>query len=83
MTHQAARDGGLAAGRVSRQPTNLGLRELGQIGGLRASLDILKLFKSGVFKTKVASVSGIEDYPAALDAYAKSMTDGKALLKFS
>ncbi len=57
--------------------------ELGQIGGLRASLDILKLFKSGVFKTKVASVSSIEDYPAALDAYAASMTAGKALLTFS
>jgi NADPH:quinone reductase len=57
--------------------------ELGQIGGLRASLDIIKLFKSGVFKTKVASVSGLADYPAALDAYAVSMTDGKALLKFS
>ena len=57
--------------------------ELGQIGGLRASLDILKLFKSGVFKTKVASVNGLEDYPAALDAYAANMTDGKAILKIS
>jgi NADPH:quinone reductase len=57
--------------------------ELGQIGGLRASLDILKLFKSGVFKTKVASVSGLEDYPAALDAYAANMTGGKAILKIT
>jgi NADPH:quinone reductase len=57
--------------------------ELGQIGGLRASLDILKLFKSGVFKTKVASVSGFEDYPSALDAYAANMSGGKALLKIS
>jgi NADPH:quinone reductase len=57
--------------------------ELGQIGGLRASLDILKLFKSGVFKTKVASMSGFEDYSAALDRYAANMTHGKALLKLS
>ena len=55
--------------------------ELGQIGGLRASLDILKLFKSGIFKTKVASVSGFDDYSAALDLYAQNMTHGKALLK--
>ena len=57
--------------------------ELGQIGGLRASLDILKLFKSGVFKTKVAEIAGFADYPAALDRYAASMTGGKALLKIS
>jgi NADPH:quinone reductase len=55
--------------------------ELGQIGGLRASLDILKLFKAGIFKTKVASVSNFENYPAALDAYSMAMTNGKALLK--
>jgi NADPH:quinone reductase len=54
--------------------------ELGQFGGLRASLDILKLFKSGVFKTKVASISAFDAYPAALDNYAKNMTGGKALL---
>jgi NADPH:quinone reductase len=57
--------------------------ELGQIGGLRASLDILKLFKAGIFKTKVASVSSFEDYPHALDHYASQMSDGKALLKIS
>jgi NADPH:quinone reductase-like Zn-dependent oxidoreductase len=43
----------------------------------------LKLFKSGVFKTQVASVSGLEDYPAALDAYAANMTGGKAILKIT
>lgn len=57
--------------------------ELGQIGGLRASLDILKLFKSGVFKTKVSALVGFDDYPAAIDRYAANMTGGKALLKIS
>jgi NADPH:quinone reductase len=57
--------------------------ELGQIGGLRASLDILKLFKAGIFKTKIASTSSFDDYPAALDRYAMQMSMGKALLKTS
>jgi NADPH:quinone reductase len=55
--------------------------KIGQIGGLRASLDILKLFKAGIFKTHVASISGMEAYPEALNDYAKHMTRGKALLK--
>lgn len=57
--------------------------ELGQIGGLRASLDILKLFKAGVFKTKVASVSDFASYPKALDDYASKMSTGKAILSMS
>jgi NADPH:quinone reductase len=55
--------------------------KLGQLGGLRASLDILKLFKAGIFNTKVASVSQFDAYPAALDGYAQHMSHGKALLK--
>jgi NADPH:quinone reductase len=55
--------------------------KLGQFGGLRASLNILKLFKAGIFKTRVASISSMDAYPAALDEYAKNMTAGKALLK--
>jgi NADPH:quinone reductase len=54
--------------------------ELGQIGGLKASMDILKLFKAGVFKTNMASLGGFESYPGALDEYAKNMSAGKALL---
>ena len=57
--------------------------QLGQIGGLRASLDILKLFKAGVFKTKVSAIVGFDEYPAALDRYSANMTAGKALLKIS
>jgi NADPH:quinone reductase len=54
--------------------------ELGQIGGLRASLDILKLFKAGVFKTQIASTAGFDTYSAALDRYAQQMSAGKVLL---
>jgi NADPH:quinone reductase len=57
--------------------------ELGQIGGLRASMDILKLFKAGIFKTKVASISSFDDYPEALDRYAEQMSAGKAILRTS
>ncbi len=57
--------------------------ELGQIGGLRASLDILKLFKAGVFKTNVSAMVCFEEYPGAIDRYAANMTGGKAILKIS
>lgn len=55
--------------------------ELGQIGGLKASLDILKLFKSGVFRTHVGEFASFEDYPEAINRYAADMSRGKSLLR--
>lgn len=56
------------------------LEELTLLGGIKASNAVLKLFKEGVFRTEVASVSKMDDYPAAITSYVRNMTSGKALL---
>ncbi|MEM9278846.1 MAG: zinc-binding dehydrogenase, partial [Pseudomonadota bacterium] len=57
--------------------------KLGLIGGLQASNAVIKLFKDGVFQTEVASWSGMNEYPVAINAYVANMTAGKALLRIS
>ncbi len=58
------------------------IRRLGPLRLLGRSRKIQGLFKKGLLKTDVQSVSAIEDFPAAMDAYAANMSAGKPILKF-
>ncbi len=60
----------------------LSIARLGARRILGRARKIRKLFEEGGLETAIRSVSAIEDYPAAIDAYASDMSAGKAILKF-
>lgn len=62
---------------LSKALPALGLRRI-----MSRSKEIQRLLKSGALETSIRSVTGIEDYPAAMDAYAAQMSGGKVILKF-
>lgn len=62
---------------LSKALPALGVRRI-----LSRSKEIQRLLKKGALETSIRSVSSIEDYPAAMDAYAAEMSGGKVILKF-
>ena len=58
------------------------LKRLGVWRLLRRSKELQRMFRQGLIKTEIQSRSAIEDFPAAIDAYASNMSAGKAILEF-
>ena len=58
------------------------IKRLGVWRLLRRSKEIQKMFRDGLVRTEIQSRSAIEDFPAAIDAYAANMSAGKAILEF-
>jgi NADPH:quinone reductase-like Zn-dependent oxidoreductase len=58
------------------------IRRLGVWRLLRRSKELQRMFRGGLIKTEIQSRSAIEEFPAAIDAYASNMSAGKAILVF-
>ena len=58
------------------------IRRLGVWRLLRRSKELQKMFRDRLIRTEIQSRSAIEDFPAAIDAYAANMSAGKAILEF-
>ncbi len=58
------------------------LKRLGVWRLLRRSKELQSMFRQGLIKTEIQSRSAIENFPAAVDAYASNMSAGKAILQF-
>lgn len=58
------------------------IKRLGVLKLMRRSKELQRMFRQGLIRTEIQSRSPIEEYRAAIDAYAQNMSAGKAILEF-